>query len=167
MIQRNKNLANPKQPDYIFAHPTSYDINKIQNICNELRLDGTVSKVFLGDDSIKVTLNKNNPNDVNELPRKVHVRNFSDVDKLRREVAAKNSEISTRIFYNKDYWARKYPSGGRKSNDKRKAVDDPQDSPTSSIKKQRRARPNRNMQCDNKSIDSHDTSNDTVQENDS
>lgn len=167
MIQRNKNLSNPKQPDYIFAHPTSYDINKIKNICNELRFDGSVSKVFLGDDSIKVTLNKNNPNDANELSRKVHVRNFSDVDKLRRDVGAKNSEISTRIFYNKDYWARKYSSGGRKSNDKRKAVEDPIDSPTSSIKKQRRARPYENQQCDNESIGSYDTSNDTVQETDS
>lgn len=168
MIQRNKNSTNPKQPDFIFAHPTSYDINKVKNVCNELRFDKAVSKVFIGDDSIKVTLNKKNPNDPNEIPRKVHVRNFCDVDKLRKDIAAKNSEIPTRIFFNKDYWTRKYSSGGRKSNDKRKAVDDPQyDSPTSGIKKQRKVHAGQNMEVDEKSDDSFDTSKNTVQENDS
>lgn len=167
MIQKNKISTNPKQPDYIFAHPTSYDINKVKNVCNELRFDGKVSKVFLGDDSIKVTLNKRNPNDVNEVAKKVHIRNFSDVDKLRKDVVARSSEIPTRIFYNKDYWSRKYPAPGRRSNDKRKAVEDPQcDSPTSSIKKQRRAHANQNQHRDNESNDSYDTSSNTMQEND-
>ena len=168
MIQRNKNSTNPKQPDYIFANPTSYDINKVKNICNELRIEGSVSKVFLGDDSIKVTLNKKDPNDANEVPKKVHVRNFADVDKLRKDVDAKYNEIPTKIFYNSDYWTRKYPSTGRKTNDKRKAVEDPQyDSPTSSIKKQRRVQASQNMQVDEESNESYDTSNNTVQENDS
>ena len=168
LIQKNKKSANPKQPEYIFAQPTSYDINKVKNVCNELRFDGSVSKVFLGDDAIKVTLNKKDPNDANEVPRKVYVRNFADVDKLRKDVVAKNNEIPTKIFYNKDYWTRKYPSAGRKSNDKRKAVDDPQyDSPTSSIKKQRRGHNSHTSQGDEESNDSYDTSRNTVQENDS
>jgi hypothetical protein len=167
MIQINKRSANPKQPDYIFSQPTSYDINKIKNVCNELRLDGTVSKVFLGDDSIKITLNKKDPNDVDEIPKKVHVRNFADIDKLRKDIRAKNNEIPTRIFYNKNYWMQKYPVDRKKSNDKRKADEDPHfASPTSSNKKQRRVPTKQRMDVDEESNDSYDTSKNTIYEKD-
>ena len=67
-------------------------------------MDGSVSKVFLGDDAIKVTLNKKNPNDPNEKIKKVHVRNFTDLDKLRKDVKSKNYRVPTRTFYNSEYW---------------------------------------------------------------
>jgi len=168
MIQNNKKLANPKQPDFIFTQPTSYDINKVKNVCNELRFDGSISKVYLGDDSIKVTLNKKDPNDLKEIPKKVYVRNFSDIDKLRKDVQAKNNEIPTRIFYNKNFWTQKYSSVDKKKSDKRKADDDPlYDSPTSSTKKQRRVPARQQMQVDEESNDSYDTSNNTVYEKES
>ncbi|KAL7011550.1 hypothetical protein ACKWTF_014317 [Chironomus riparius] len=121
MINKNKKSANMKNPDVIFNQPTSYDINKIKRICHELQSDKSVSRVFLGDDSIKVTLNKSNPADINEKTKKIYVRNFSDLDTLRANVSAKSHNIPSRTFYNKNYWEQKYPANG--SNQKRKAAD--------------------------------------------
>lgn len=120
MIGKNKKSSNKNNPDTIFTQPTSYDVNKIKRICHELQSDKSVSKVFLGDDSIKVTLNKDDPSNQNEKTRKVHVRNFTDLDKLRVNVTAKNHHIPSKIFYNKDYWQKKYPRDGIQ---KRKASD--------------------------------------------
>lgn len=120
MIKKNKQSSNVNNPDIIFTQPSSYDVNKIKRICHELQNDKTVSKVFLGDDSIKVTLNKTDPNDLNERPKKFHVRNFSDLDKLRSNVSAKNNHIPSRTFYNNDYWQNKYPQQENKRKEKRK-----------------------------------------------
>lgn len=108
MIQKNKNSSQRNSPDVIFTQPSSYDINRIKRICIELQSDKSISKVYVGDDSIKVTLNKKNPNDADEKPKKVHVRNYSDLDKLRKDVSAKEAHIATRTFYNKNYWDNKY-----------------------------------------------------------
>ncbi|KAL7049585.1 hypothetical protein ACKWTF_003778 [Chironomus riparius] len=131
MIKKNKQNAN--SPDVIFSQPTSYDINKLKRICHDLQFDGSVSKVFLGDDSIKVTLNKSNPSDPNEKPKKVHIRNFSNLDKLRKDISSKNCNVPTRTFYNSDYWSQKIntPSSSKRKhvskvivNEKRKPDDD-------------------------------------------
>ncbi|KAL7035439.1 hypothetical protein ACKWTF_008368 [Chironomus riparius] len=120
MISKNKKSSNKSNPDAIFTQPSSYDVNKIKRICHELQSDKAVSKVFIGDDSIKVTLNKADPSDLNEKPKKIHVRNFSDLDKLRANITANNHHIPSRTFYNKDYWQKKYP---RDTLSKRKADD--------------------------------------------
>lgn len=126
MISKNKKSTSSKNPDIIFTQPTSYDIRRVKNICHELQNDGTISKVFLGDDAIKVTLNKKDPNDANEKLKKVYIRNFSDLDNLRKNNNAKNSHVPSRSFYNSDYWKNKYAavnSNGSKR-DKRKAAEE-------------------------------------------
>lgn len=132
MISRNKSLGN--QPNVIFTMPSSYDIQKVKSICNELRTDGFISKVFLGDDSIKVTLNKNDPNDNNEKPRKIYVRNYSDLDKLRKNVSATNHHIPSRTYYNKN-WNQNWQTSQKR--EKRKADDSYDNSGTLYSKKTR------------------------------
>lgn len=140
MIKKNKN-ENSSSPDVIFSQPSSYDIRRLKSICHDLQSEGSVSKVYLGDDAIKVTLNKKNADDPNEKPKKVHVRNFADLDKLRNDVRSKNCNVSTRTYYNSEYWAKKNHHSGTKR--RRKSEDDFQSQPTSSnSKKQKRFLPN-------------------------
>lgn len=161
MIHKNKKSSNPKQPNFIFTQPSSYDINRVKNICNELRQDGSISKVFFGDDSIKVTLNKQNPNDKNEVAKKFHVRTFSDIDTLRNKVRAKNFKIPTKMYYNKDYWNKKYPdSKSGEKTEKRKAIDDPE-TPPSNKKKPRNCNEQQDDDDDN-STSSHEMSSSTI-----
>lgn len=107
MIQNNKKDTNSRHPDVIFSQPTSYDIRRVKSICHDLQADGSISKVFIGDDSIKVVLKKENPNDANEKPKKRYIRNFCDIDALRKDVSAKNSHVPTKTFYNSEYWKEK------------------------------------------------------------
>ena len=147
-IARNKQSSNQNNPDAIFTQPSSYDVNKIKRICHELKADKSVSKVFIGDDSIKVTLNKDDPSDMNEKPKKIHIRNFSDLDRLRTNISGKSHHIPSKTFYNKDYWQQKYPrqETKRKLNDadypteKRRAPDSAEieESSPNDPKKQRR-----------------------------
>jgi len=170
MIAKNKNSANHTNPEVIFTQPSSYDINKIKRICHELQSDKSVNKVFLGEDSIKVTLNKNNPDDVNEKPKKIHVRNFSDLDKLRKDVSAKNSHINSRVFYNKDYWNQKYgnDTNAKSQTEKRKAEEDlniTAESPSGSKKKKYSTR-SRNEVL-NQNVNSQEYSSSSMADNES
>jgi len=147
MIKKNKN-SNSSSPDVIFSQPSSYDIRRLQSICHDLKSESSVSKVFLGDDAIKVTLNKKNDDDPNEKPKKVHVRNFADLDKLRKDVMSKNCNVSTRTYYNSEYWTKKNSNFSNKR--RRKAEDEIHSQPTSSNhKKQKRFLPNRVSTNDN------------------
>ncbi|KAL7045863.1 hypothetical protein ACKWTF_002372 [Chironomus riparius] len=174
MTVKNKNSSNVSNPEVIFAQPSSYDISRIKRICHELQSDKSISRVFLGDDSIKVTLNKNNPEDKNEKPRKIHVRNFSDLDKLRKDVVAKNSHVSSRVFYNKNYWDQKYGSNSFKNvtyqPEKRKAEDDPDiiiESPNSTKKHKRSSLVTSQQKTKNSNDDSQNCSFMSLGDNDS
>lgn len=103
MIKQNKSNAS-KNPKHIFGIPSSYDMRKVFNVCNDLRQKGLIDQVNYGDDSIKVTLPKLN----GEKQKPVHVRGYKDLDKLRLNINDPNSHFPTRTFYNKDYWKDKY-----------------------------------------------------------
>lgn len=162
MITKNRN-GQKGSPDVFFSQPSSYDIRKLSSICHDLRSDGSVSKVFHGDDAIKVTLHKKDPLDPNEKVKKVHVRNFADLDKLRKDVGSKSCNISTRTFYNKEYWTHKKSHQGIKR--RRKADEDKTDDETfihstsSSTKKQRKFTRNHDESNVNQPMDYNDSMN--------
>jgi hypothetical protein len=103
MVKINKSKAN-ETPDYFFCVPTTYDMRKVMNICNELRNSGLVARTYYAEDSVKVLL----PAVDGAKPKRVFVRNHNDIDKLRDLVKDPNVKTASRVFYNKDYWSQKY-----------------------------------------------------------
>ena len=166
MIMKNKQ-SNSSQPNVIFTQPSSYDIRKVKNICHQLQSEGNVSKVFLGDDSVKVTLNKKNPDDINEKATKVHIRNFSDLDKLRKNTSAADHHIPSRTYFNKNWSQNRSTS---KKNEKRKADDDESGTnyaTTSYNKKQRTIVSNSRRDVNDTTVESLNTSTESVIHNNS
>lgn len=93
--------------NYYLELPSTYEMRKVMSVCRELKSDEQVANAFYGSDSIRVYMKKDDPNDVDEIPKRFDVTNLHDVDRMRKKFVMKNADIPAKQLFNRDYWAKK------------------------------------------------------------
>ena len=93
--------------NYYLELPSSYEMRKVMSVCRELKTDENIANVFYAQDSVRVMMKKNDPNDKDEIPKKFDVTNLHEVDKMRKKFLMKNADIPAKQIFNRDYWAKK------------------------------------------------------------
>ncbi|CAG9800215.1 unnamed protein product [Chironomus riparius] len=95
---------------YYLEIPSTYEMRKIMSVCRELKNEEDIEKIVYGPESVKAIMKRKNKDDTNEIPKKYEVRNFTQIDNMRKKFNMKFSDIPSKQIYTKEYWQKKNDS---------------------------------------------------------